>query len=72
MEQHHLNTAEKGAEFASVHNHDSADFMNQEKFHGFILRKTKSSVPFEWDLLDETSSFNILLTGLLFHFECAI
>ncbi len=37
-----------------MHNRDSADFMNQEKFHRFVLRKTKSSIPYEWDLLDET------------------
>ncbi len=37
-----------------MNNHDSVDFMNKEKFHWFVLRKTKSSVPYEWDLLDET------------------
>ncbi len=54
VEQHHLSIAEIGMEFACMNNHDSVDFMNKEKFHWFVLRKTKSSVPYEWDLLDET------------------
>jgi hypothetical protein len=53
---HHLKNAEKGAEFACVHNRDSNDFMNEDKFERFILRKTKCSEPFEWDLLDETGT----------------
>lgn len=55
-EQHHLCYAEKGAEFACVHNRDGTDFMNQDKFERYILRKTKTSEPYEWDLLDETGS----------------
>ena len=30
--------------------------MNEDKFERFILRKTKCSEPFEWDLLDETGT----------------
>ncbi len=52
-EPHHLCNAEKGAEFACVHNHDSLDFMNNDKFQHFILRKTKANELYEWDLLDE-------------------
>lgn len=55
-EQHHLCYAEKGAEFACVHNRDGTDFMNQDKFERYILRKTKTLEPYEWDLLDETGS----------------
>jgi hypothetical protein len=39
VENHHLCNAEIGAEFACVHNRDSSDFMNQEKFERFILKK---------------------------------
>ena len=28
--------------------------MNQKKFLPYILKKTKDSEPYEWDLLDET------------------
>ena len=28
--------------------------MNSDKFERFILRKTKSAEPYDWDLLDET------------------
>jgi hypothetical protein len=28
--------------------------MNQDKFQRFVLRKTESSDPYEWDWLDET------------------
>jgi len=38
------------------HNRDSSDFMNKDKFLQYILRKTKSTEPYEWDLLDETGS----------------
>ena len=55
-EPHHLCIAETGAEFAGVHNHDSSDFMNKGTFFRYILRKTKSTEPYEWDLLDETGS----------------
>ena len=40
VESPHLCTAETDAEFARVHNHDSSDFMNKEKFLQYILRKT--------------------------------
>jgi hypothetical protein len=53
VETHHLCTAEKGAEFACMHNRDSTDFMNKDKFLRYILRKTASTEPYEWDLLDE-------------------
>ena len=56
VEAHHLCSAEKGAEFACIHNRDNTDFMNQEKFLRYVLRKTKSSEPYEWDLLDETGT----------------
>ncbi len=56
VEAHHLCSAEKGNEFACVHNPDNTDFMNQEKFLRYVLRKTKSSEPYEWDLLDETGT----------------
>ena len=55
-ELRHLCDAEKGAEFACVHNRDGSDFMNQDKFERYILRKTNMSEPYEWDLLDETGS----------------
>ena len=48
---HHLQNAETGAEFACVHNHDSSDFTNKKKFMRYILRKTKSTEPYEWDNL---------------------
>ena len=32
VESHHLCAAEKGAEFARMHNRDSTDFMNKDKF----------------------------------------
>jgi hypothetical protein len=54
VEAHHLCQAEKGAEFSCFHNRDSSDFMNQKKFLPYILKKTKDSEPYEWDLLDET------------------
>ncbi len=56
VEKHHLCNAENGAEFVCVHNRDSTDFMNQDKFERFILRKTKCTEPYEWDLMDETGS----------------
>ena len=56
VEPHHLCIAETGAEFACVHNHDISDFMNKDKFLRYILRKTKSTEPYKWDLLDETGS----------------
>ena len=54
VEHHHLSIVEIGVEFAYMRNCNSADFINKEKFHRFVLRKTKSSIPYEWDLLDET------------------
>ena len=30
--------------------------MNEAKFERFILKRTNDTVPFSWDLLDETSS----------------
>ncbi len=63
VEVHHLRNAEIGAEFACVHNRDSSDFMNQEKFERFILKKTKNSEPFEWDLMDETG--NVLVEHIV-------
>jgi hypothetical protein len=63
VEVHHLRNAEIGAEFACVHNRDSSDFMNQGKFERFILKKTKSSEPFEWDLMDETG--NVLVEHIV-------
>jgi hypothetical protein len=55
VEPHLLRNAEKGAEFACVHNCNSTDFMNQDKFERYILKK-KSEEPYEWDLLDETGN----------------
>ena len=54
VKQRHLCNAEKGAEFACVHNRDSTNFMNQDNCERYILRKTKTLEPYEWDLLDET------------------
>ena len=48
-EPHHLCIAVTGAEFVCVHNRDSSDFMNKDKFLRYILRKTKSTKPYEWD-----------------------
>ena len=59
-EQCHLCNTEKGAEFACVHNQDSTNFMNQEKFERYILKKTKTLEPYEWDLLDETGSIHVV------------
>ena len=56
VEAHHLCKAEKGAEFACVHNRNSSDFMNQDKFLWYILHKTNCSEQYEWDLLDETGN----------------
>ena len=53
---HHLCSAEHGAEFACMHNPDSQDFMNTDKFERFILKKTKATEPYQWDLLDETTT----------------
>ena len=53
VEGHHLCSAERGAEFACLHNCDSHDFMNVDKFERFILKKTNSTAPYCWDLLDE-------------------
>lgn len=53
---HHLCSAEHGAEFACMHNHDSQDFMNTDKFERFILKKTKATEPYQWDLLDEMAT----------------
>ena len=36
-----MKNAEKRAEIAYVHNHDSSDFVNGEKFERFILKKVK-------------------------------
>jgi len=33
---------------------DTTDFMNRDKFLRYILRKTKASESYEWDLFDET------------------
>jgi hypothetical protein len=54
VEAHHLCSAEHCAEFACLHNCDSHNFMNVDKFERFILKKTKATVPYGWDLLDET------------------
>ena len=56
VEPHHLCNAETGAEFACIHICDSSYFMNKEKFLWYMLRKTKSTEPYEWALLDETGS----------------
>ena len=56
VEARHLCSAERGAEFACMHNCDSKDFMNMENFERFILKKTKTTVPGRWDLLDETGT----------------
>ena len=53
---HHLCSAEGDTEFACMHNHDSQDFMNTDKFERFILKKTKAIEPYQWDLLDETAT----------------
>ena len=55
-EPQHICNAQTGAELACVHNHDSSDFMNKDKFLQYILRKTKSMEPYELDLLDEMGS----------------
>ena len=49
-----LTNAERGAEFACVHNQDSNVFINDEEFERLILKKTKANEPYCWDLLDET------------------
>jgi hypothetical protein len=54
VEQHDPCNAKNGVEFACMRNRDSSDFMNQDKFQQLVLRMTKSSNPYEWDLLDET------------------
>ena len=36
VKHHHLSIVENGVEFACMHNCDSADFMNEEKFHRFV------------------------------------
>ena len=41
VEPHHLCNAETCAEFVCVHNRDSSDFMNKDKFLWYILKKTK-------------------------------
>ena len=56
VEAHHLSNAECGTEFACLHNRDTHDFTNDEKFERFILKKTKATVPYRWDLLDETGT----------------
>ena len=56
VQAHHLCSAEHGAEFACLHNCDNQDFMNVDKFERFILKKTKATVPYCWDLLDETGT----------------
>ena len=53
---HHLCSAERSEEFACMHNRDSQDFMNTDKFERFILKKTKATEPYQWDLLDETAT----------------
>lgn len=45
---------QKFDEFACLHNHVSSDFMSNEKFERFSLRKMKAVDPFHWDLLDES------------------
>ena len=52
MEPTELANCSMGKEFASVHNHDSSDFMNQDNEH-FILKHTNENSPLCWDLLDE-------------------
>ena len=47
VEPHHLCTSETGTEFVCIHNHDSSYFMNKDKFLQYILRKTKSTEPYE-------------------------
>jgi hypothetical protein len=39
-----------------MHNRDSTDFMNMDKFERFILKRTNNVNPPHWDLLDEMSS----------------
>ena len=39
-----------------MHNRDSTDFMNMDKFETFILKRTNDVDPPHWDLLDKTSS----------------
>jgi hypothetical protein len=51
-EVHNMVNTKKGAERACIHNLDSIDFMNEDKFEKF-LKKTKATEPFHWDLLDE-------------------
>ena len=46
-----------------MHNRDSSDFMNQEKFERFILKETKCSESYEWDLMDETG--NVLVEHIV-------
>jgi hypothetical protein len=42
VEAHHLCSAEHRAEFACLHNRDSHNFMNVDKFERFILKKNQS------------------------------
>jgi hypothetical protein len=35
------------------------DILNDKKFERFILKCIKDSVPFFWDLLDETGSLTV-------------
>jgi hypothetical protein len=51
-----LIASSKGAEFACIHNRDSLDFMNIDKFKRFILKRTNSVNPPRWDLFDEINS----------------
>ena len=51
-----LANCQNGTEFACLHNRDSHDFMNESKFHRFILKRTNSNEPPRWDLLHETAA----------------
>jgi hypothetical protein len=50
-EVHPLKNAEKKAEFVYIQNCDSSDFVNDEKFERFILKRVKVVEPFRWDML---------------------
>ena len=52
----HLCSAEHNSEFACMYNRDSQDFMNTDKFERFILKKTKATELYQWDLLDEAAT----------------
>lgn len=44
-----LSNSVKGVEFECIHNYDSTDFMNKNKFERFILKCTNDVVPMSWD-----------------------